>query len=296
MLKKKEFNYKEREKTLAYMMLSPVLIVYVVFIFYPVLNGIIHSFTDFSVFNPNTNFVFLDNFKALLKQTDFYTILLRTIFFVIVVVFIQYVLGLIFALLLSLELPYTSALKNFAMLPWVLPVAATVLAFNWIVQPEYGLLNVLLKNIGRPDLVRYWFGNENLAMPAVMLIHIWRNVPFYGIVLYAGLKGIPKDLYESSSLDGANAFQVFWNITFPLIRKQSLIVILLHVLFTFNNVDIILLSTGGGPVGITNVMSVNTYNLVWGSYQFGIGTASAVIMFILLIPVTLWSIIMSNKE
>lgn len=295
-MKNKLFHYKEKEKTLAYIMLSPVLIVYCVFIFYPVINGVINAFTDFSVFNTKTNFVFLDNFKALFATEDFYIVFFRTAVFVAVVVFMQYILGLVFAMLLSLELPYTGLLKNFAMLPWVLPVAATVLVFNWMIQPDYGLLNVLLRNIGREDLVKYWFGNEKLAMPAVMFIHIWRNVPFYGIVLYAGLKGIPKDLYEAANLDGASVSNVFWRITLPLIRKQSLIVILLHILFTFNNVDIILLSTGGGPVGVTNVMSVNTYNILWGQYQFGVGTASAVVMFITLIPITLWSIFASNKE
>lgn len=295
-MKNKLFHYKEKEKTLAYILLSPVLLVYCIFIFYPVINGIINAFTDFSVFNAKTSFVFLDNFKALFATEDFYTVFFRTVVFVAVVVFMQYILGLVFAMLLSLELPYTGLLKNFAMLPWVLPVAATVLVFNWMIQPDYGLLNVLFRNIGREDLVKYWFGNEKLAMPAVMFIHIWRNVPFYGIVLYAGLKGIPKDLYEAANLDGASVSNVFWRITLPLIRKQSLIVILLHILFTFNNVDIILLSTGGGPVGVTNVMSVNTYNILWGQYQFGVGTASAVVMFITLIPITLWSIFASNKE
>lgn len=182
------------------------------------------------------------------------------------------------------------------MLPWVLPVTATVLSFNWIFQPDYGLLNIFLKAIGKPELVRYWFGDVNLAFPAVILIHIWRNVPFYGIVLYAGLKGIPKDLYEAAYIDGTSNIQLFRRIILPLIKKQSIVVILLHIFFTFNNTDIILLSTGGGPVGITNVLSVSTYNLIWGEYRFGVGTASAVIMFLILIPITIISLRSSNKE
>lgn len=291
-----QMSYKNKEKMLAYILLSPVLIIYVFFIFYPVINGMINAFTDFSIYNNNPRFVFLDNFKELLSSPDFFVILIRTIVFVAITVAIQYVLGLAFALLLSLELPGTVWLRNFAMLPWVLPMTAAVLSFNWIFQADYGLLNIFLRAIGKPELVKYWFGDINLAFPAVVIIHVWRNVPFYGLVLYAGLKGIPKDLYEAADLDGASKWQFFQRIILPLIKKQSIVVILLHILFTFNNTDIILLATGGGPVGITNVMAVNTYNLIWNQYRFGVGTASAVIMFIILIPVTLISLRSSNKE
>lgn len=291
-----QMSYKNKEKMLAYILLSPVLIIYVLFIFYPVINGMINAFTDFSIYNNNPRFVFLDNFKELLSSPDFFVILIRTIVFVAITVAIQYVLGLAFALLLSLELSGTVWLRNFAMLPWVLPMTAAVLSFNWIFQADYGLLNIFLRAIGKPELVKYWFGDINLAFPAVVIIHVWRNVPFYGLVLYAGLKGIPKDLYEAADLDGASKWQFFQRIILPLIKKQSIVVILLHILFTFNNTDIILLATGGGPVGITNVMAVNTYNLIWNQYRFGVGTASAVIMFIILIPVTLISLRSSNKE
>lgn len=291
-----DVSYKDREKVLAYMLLSPVIFVYAVFIFYPVINGMINAFTNFSIFNPNPKFIFFENFKELFINTNFLTSLIKTVVFVIVVVIIQYCLGITFALLLSLELPGTAWLRNFAMLPWVLPVTATVLTFNWIFQADYGLLNIFLRFIGKGDLVRYWFGNIDLAFPAVAIIHIWRNVPFYGIVLYAGLKGISKDYYEAAVLDGASSLQLFKHIIMPLIKKQSIIVLLLHILFTFNNADIILLATGGGPVGVTDVLAVSTYNLIWGEYRFGVGTASAVMMFLILIPITLWSLSLSNKE
>ncbi|WP_297285796.1 carbohydrate ABC transporter permease [uncultured Brachyspira sp.] len=204
-----QMSYKNKEKMLAYILLSPVLIIYVLFIFYPVINGMINAFTDFSIYNNNPRFVFLDNFKELLSSPDFFVILIRTIVFVAITVAIQYVLGLAFALLLSLELPGTVWLRNFAMLPWVLPMTAAVLSFNWIFQADYGLLNIFLRAIGKPELVKYWFGDINLAFPAVVIIHVWRNVPFYGLVLYAGLKGIPKDLYEAADLDGASKWQFF---------------------------------------------------------------------------------------
>ena len=140
-----QMSYKNKEKILAYILLSPVLIVYIIFIFYPVINGMINAFTDFSIYNNNPKFIFLDNFKELFASKDFFVILVRTIVFVIITVAIQYVLGLAFALLLSLELPYTAWLRNFAMLPWVLPMTAAVLSFNWIFQADYGLLNILGK-------------------------------------------------------------------------------------------------------------------------------------------------------
>ena len=296
MNKLKKFNYEKQEKAFAYLLIFPVMLIYAVFLFYPVLTRMLDAFTNFSVFNPNATFVGLDNFKELFFNTDFFVVVARTFIFVAIIVSIQYVLGLIFALLLSLDLPYTSGLRNFAMVPWVLPVAATVLVFNWIFQPEYGLLNIFFEAIGQHQLVKYWFGDPELALPAVSIIHIWRNVPFYGIVLYAGLKGIPSELYEAASIDGSSFFNTLFKIKLPLIKKQSIIVILLHIMFTYNNIDIILLSTGGGPIGVTNMLAVNTYNIVWSKLQFGVGTASAIMMFLMLIPIALISIYFSNKD
>lgn len=177
-----------------------------------------------------------------------------------------------------------------------MPITSTVLLFNWIFQADYGLINIFLRAVGREEWVSYWFGSTKLALPAVSIIHIWRNVPFYGIVLYAGLKSIPKELYEAANIDGASFWSTLFRIKLPLIKKQSISIILLHVIFTYNNVDIILLSTGGGPVGITNMLGINAYNLVWGQYQFGVGTASSIIMFLILVPIALASIRFSNKE
>lgn len=116
----KKFNftsYKNKEKFVACMLTLPVLLIYFVFVFWPVLNGMANAFTDFSVFNPNPKFVFLSNFETLFFQTDFFIVIIRTLLFVLLVISFQYVFGLIFAMLLDLELPYTSGLRNFVMLP-----------------------------------------------------------------------------------------------------------------------------------------------------------------------------------
>ncbi|MGL5722322.1 MAG: carbohydrate ABC transporter permease [Brevinema sp.] len=285
-----EAKYIQKEKRIALLFLLPALVVYGLFVYYPVLLGMINGFTDFSVFNPDPKFVGLQNFTDLFKKPEFIPVIWRTVKFTIIVVGLQYVLGLSLALLLNRELFGLRWMKNLIMLPWVLPISATVLIFNWIVHADYGLLNIFLRDIGQPQWVRFWFGDEKLAFVGVIFLHVWRNVPFYALVLLAALKNIPKTYYEAAILDGASSLDIFRKITMPMLFYQSIVVIVLHVIFTINNVDIIFLATGGGPVGVTEIMSTRAYNLMWGEYQFGMGTALSILLFIILAIMTIVSL------
>ena len=115
-----------------------------------------------------------------------------------------------------------------------------------------------------------------------MLLHLWRNVPFYGIAFLAAMQAIPGSYYEAAEIDGANAWHRFWHITLPGIRNMAIVMVTIHVLWTFNNFDFVYLATGGGPVNATDVLPVYVYRQCWSSYTLGYGASIGTIMLLLL--------------
>lgn len=271
-----------REARLGYLVLLPVLLTFIFIIFYPTVKAIWESFTNASIYESNPKFIGLANYRQMFSDPEFWSSLWHSFILVFIAVGLQYILGLILALLLKEELKGLRWFKFIVMIPWVIPVAATVVMFDWMVVPEYGLFNMVLEKIGLGSLTRYWFGDVNFAFQMIIMMHVWRNMPFYAMTLYAGLKAIPNYLYEAAEIDGANGWQKFKAITLPNLKYPSMIVIVLHVLWTFNNFDFVYLSTGGGPVGRTEVLATHVYQTAWNYYEYGKGSAIGIIMMLIL--------------
>ena len=121
-----------------------------------------------------------------------------------------------------------------------------------------------------------------MALAFIMVLHLWRNVPFYGVAFLAGLKAIPKNLYHSAEIDGANEWSKFWHITLPGLRNMIVVMVTIHVLWTFNNFDFVYLATGGGPVNATDVLPVYVYRQCWSSYTLGYGASIGTVMLVIL--------------
>jgi len=272
-----------------YLILLPALLAFGLVIFYPTLRAFFQSFTNASIYY-ESKFIGLENYLSILNSTDFWTAFSHTLILVIVAVGLQYILGMAMALLLNEDLKGLGWVKYTIMIPWVIPVASTVVMFDWLVLPDYGLINMILENIGLGHLTRYWFGDKNFAFPLIIIMHVWRNMPFYAITLYAGLKSIPKHFYEAAEIDGANAWQKFFYITLPNLKYPSMIVIVLHVLWTFNNFDFIYLSTGGGPVGSTEVLATQIYQTAWNYYEYGKASAMGILMMLIMMIFSIYYI------
>ncbi|HOO33451.1 MAG TPA: sugar ABC transporter permease [Thermotogota bacterium] len=273
---------KKRAMT-GYLVMIPVLLVFAILIFYPAVRAFFDSFTDYSLFTPIPTFIGMDNYHTVLADIEFWQLFGRTLLLVFFSVALQYILGMSLALLLNEELRGMKWVKYIIMIPWVIPVVSTVVMFDWMMLPKYGLFNMILSAIGLGDLTRYWFGDPSFAFGIIIMMHVWRNMPFYAITLLAGLKSIPKGYYEAAQIDGANTVQCFFGITLPQLKYPSMIVIVLHVLWTFNNFDMIYLSTGGGPVGSTEVLSTRVYETAWTNYEYGKASAIGILMMILML-------------
>jgi ABC-type sugar transport system permease subunit len=252
------------------------------FTFYPLLEGIRIAFTNKHLLKEGVAFVGLQNFVRLASDEIFWISLIHSVVLTVVVVFLQFVFGLILAWAMSQDLPGMSWFKSIIMASWVIPVAATVILFKFMAQPDVGLINIFIKGLGFENLNRYWLGDPNVALPFIMLLHLWRNVPFYGVAFLAAMQAIPGSYYEAAEIDGANAWNRFRHITLPGIRNMAVVMVTIHVLWTFNNFDFVYLSTGGGPVNATDVLPVYVYRQCWNSYTLGYGASIGTIMLLLL--------------
>ena len=188
----------------------------------------------------------LGNFKQMINDRVFWLALRHSVVLTVIVVLLQLVLGLILAWAMKQEVPGMAAFRSVIMASWVIPVAATVTIFKFMAQPDVGFINIILRSIGLDRLVRYWFGDPSTAFACIILLHLWRNVPFYGITFLAAMQTIPESLYESAEIDGASPLQSFWHITLPGISHMIMVMVTIHVLWTFNNFDFVYLATGGG--------------------------------------------------
>jgi multiple sugar transport system permease protein len=271
-----------KEKQQGLLLLLPAVIVMAVFTVYPLLDGIYMAFTDQNLLSSSTSFVGLGNFAALLSDNVFWLSLEHSIILTTVVVVLQFILGLILALTMQQNLPGMRYFKSVIMASWVIPVAATVTMFKFMAQPDVGFFNLVLKAVGLGSLVRYWFGDLTTAFPAIMLLHLWRNVPFYGIAFLAAMQAIPRSYYEAAEIDGAGAWAKFRYITLPGIRNMIVVMVTIHVLWTFNNFDFVWLATGGGPVNATDVLPTYVYRQSWQNYAIGYASSIGTVMLIVL--------------
>jgi multiple sugar transport system permease protein len=275
-------------KSFGYAILFPALLVILGLNLYPTISGILTSFTNQSLIDPGHSlYVGLDNYYKLLKDPVFQISLVHSLELTFFAVVLQVILGLIMAHLLVQKVPGIHFFRSVAMITWVLPIIASVVMFRFMTLPNYGFVNIVLKDLGLGQWARNWFGDETYAFLLVLIMHLWRNVPFYAVAFMAAMQAISSDLYEAARIDGAGEWRQFWFITLPNLRYIMLVMVVLHVTFTFNNFDFVFLSTGGGPVNATEVLPTYIYKQAWNGYALGYASAGGVIMLVILVVLVL---------
>lgn len=240
------------------------------------------AFTNKHLLKDVSDWVWFDNFVRLAADEIFWISLWHSVLLTTVVVVLQLVLGLILAVTMNQKLPGMGLFKSVIMASWVIPVAATVIMFKFMAQPDIGFINIVLTSIGLDHLNKYWFGDPDVALAAIVIMHLWRNVPFYGVAFLAAMQAIPESHYQSAEIDGAGEWSKFLHITLPGIRTMIIVMVTIHVLWTFNNFDFVYLATGGGPVNATDILPVYVYRQCWTSYTLGYGASIGTVMLLLL--------------
>lgn len=271
-----------------YLLLVPALAIILGLNLYPTACGIFTSFTDQSLLDPNHfHLVGLANYIKLFSDPIFQLSFAHSLELTASAVLLQVFFGLILAHLLIQRVPGIQMFRSLAMVTWVLPIIAAVVIFQFFTLPNYGFFNLVLARIGLGSWTRNWFGDENYAFLMVLIMHLWRNIPFYAIAFMAAMQAIPQDLYEAARIDGATRWHRLIFITLPNLRYIILVMVVLHVTFTFNNFDFVYLSTGGGPVNATEVLPTYVYKQAWSGYALGYASAGGVVMLVVLVILVL---------
>jgi multiple sugar transport system permease protein len=244
-----------------YLLIAPALITILAVVFFPVLNAILMSFQSYDLRRPSQiRFTGLANYATAMHDPLFWQALLKTVIWVAVGVGLQFVFGFMLALLLNRKFPGRGIVRSISLIPWVTPGVLIGLMWRWIFDGNYGVLNDLLMRLGLIHDKIPFLAQQSTAFPSVILTIIWQGIPFFALMLLAGLQGIPEELYDAANVDGANAFQRFFLITVPSLKNTIFVTTLLRIIWVANSVDVIFNLTEGGPAYSTQTLSVYVFN------------------------------------
>jgi len=271
-----------RRHTESYAYVLPTIILLVVLMLLPIGIVIRYSLMDNVITKRSPVFAGLVNYAGVLSNPDFWNAVKNTVFFTVTSVVAHLVLGMAFALLLNTPL-LGNATKAFFrvlfILPWLFTVAIIAVLWRMLLDPN-GMINFLLNIVGLTDGRTEWLSNPSTALIAVTFINICSGYPFYMMSLLAGLQGISSDLYEAATIDGARWWRRFSNVTVPQLRPIIVSIAMLDVIFTTQQFALIWMTTGGGPINVTEMLSTFTYKLAFNRYQFSVASASAVLVLL----------------
>ena len=266
-----------------YAYLSPTVVLLLVLMVVPIVIVFGYSLQDAVITTKQSHYVGLENYVDVLTSDKFRTALGNTLVFVVVSVIAHMLIGLGFALLLNSDVLSNAAkavFRTIFVLPWLLTVAIIAILWRLLLNPN-GVVNAVLSALSLVTGQHEWLADPDLALAVVTFINIWSGYPFFMISILAGLQGIPRDLYEAAEVDGAGVLRRFWSITVPQLRPIIISMALLDFIWTSQQFALIWMTTGGGPLSRTEMLSTFTYKMAFSEYDFSGASASAVIILIL---------------
>lgn len=260
--------------------IAPALIGTFVFIIIPVICSFGLSFTKWDLLNP-IEFVGLDNYAGIFTEPLFYKILLNTIVFAISTSIFGVIIPLVLAAILNTKIRGSEFYKTAYFLPFITPMIVIGVIWEWIFDPNIGLLNKFL------HLHINWLYDPHFAMPALILVSVWKLIGYNMVIFLSALSGISQSMFEAAKIDGANEFQTFKNVTIPLLSPTIFFVVIITAISSFQIFDLIYLMTEGGPLDSTNVLVYAIYKNAFEYFNIGKASAIAYVLFVIILVLTL---------
>jgi multiple sugar transport system permease protein len=277
---RKYFN----EAALAYLFLLPTLIGLVLFSLGPVIVGFLVSFTNWNILLP-PQWVGLQNYQTLIEQDLPHKVLWNTIYFTALNVPLNMAVALGVALLLNQQLRFAAFYRAVYFLPVVSSAVAASLIWTWLFSPNFGPINYFLESVGIPGPA--WLGSTTWAMPAVIIMSVWKGFGTNMLIFLAGLQGIPQELEEAAMIDGANRWQRFWNVTWPLLTPTTFFVLVISCIVSFQVFEQVFVMTEGGPAYATTVLGLFIYLNAFRYNNMGYAASAAYVLFAIVLAITL---------
>jgi multiple sugar transport system permease protein len=268
-----------RSQAVAFM--APALVLSGAFVLYPLVNGVRLAFTDASPLSRTTRWVGFDNFSYLLADPDFWEVLANSLGLVSIAIALSLSLGFLLALLLDTGLRWTGVFRTGVFLVWVVPWISIAILWGWLFNADFGLNNYLLQRLGIIDEPLNFLAGPYLARAMLIWGFVWRLIPFMMVVSMAAIQGVPRELREAASLDGAGYWRQQFYVVLPLVRQTLAVVALLQSVKLLQEITLPWVLTRGGPVNATTVLSLYTYKLAFDRWEFGLASAAGVLWLLL---------------
>lgn len=289
-------HLETKNKFAPYALVAPAVIIVLLVVFVPVINAFLMSFQNYDLRRPKEiGFIGLGNYIKMVKEPLFWSALIRTVLWVIFGVGLQFIFGFCLALLLNQYFVGRGFVRSVSMIPWVTPGVLIGLMWRWIFDGNFGVLNDLLMKLHIIDDKVAFLAQTTTAFPSVIVTIIWQGIPFFALMILAGLQQVPQELYEAAEMDGAGKISQLFNVTIPTIRNTLSVTLLLRVIWVANSVDVIFNMTEGGPAYSTQTLSVYIYNR-GNTLDLGFASTMAITLAILLSLVAIPYIRSTFKE
>jgi ABC-type sugar transport system permease subunit len=275
---------RRRRDLLPYWLILPSLVFLAAIVGYPLSQGLLEGFRFHNRLQPwLTRFNGFDNYVQAAKDHEVWIALRNSFIMVAGIVVFSYLLGLLAGLLLNHKFRLRGVYRALILVPWVVPPVVAYISWQWMLNDQSGLVNQLLMQVGLIHSPVLWLAKPNLAMLSLIVVGVWVRFPFMMITVLAALSAVPDELSEAASIDGANRWQVFRYITFPLILPVTIIATLLQAIWTFNDFALPFVLTGGGPANATTPLVLLSYKEAFQRYNIGYGTSLAIISMVLML-------------
>jgi len=278
---------------------APVTVYLAAFYVYPLLRNVdlsLHNYTVRSFVQGGARFSGLDNFRTVVGNPTFGPALTNTVVFTLASLFFQFAIGLALAVFFQQHFPLSGTLRALFLVPWLLPLIVSSSTWAWMLNSDSGVVNYALGLVGVGPV--HWLTSPQWSLISVIIANVWIGIPFNLVVLYSGLQAIPAEVHEAAAIDGANGWQRFWRVTFPLLRPVSAITLLLGLVYTLKVFDIIWIMTKGGPGDSSTTLTTWSYRKSFGSLlpQFGPGAAISNLLILLALVAGLLYVRSAGKE
>jgi multiple sugar transport system permease protein len=293
---RRKLSYLERRDIpYAILFLAPSLTGLLVFTILPIISSFFLAFTDWDLLSP-PKFVGFQNFSEMFQDPLLWTSLGNSAKYALMMIPGSTAMALLLALALNREFPGIKLIRLFFMLPGVVSLVAVAMVWRWIYNEQYGLLNMVLGFFGVQPVA--WLTNEATVLPAIVVMLIWAGMGFDAVIYLAALRNIPKHLYEAAELDGANSWQQFWKITFPLLTPVHFYNLIIGLIGSFQVFDVIYIMTKGGPGFSSRVYAYHLYLEAFQRFHMGYAAAMAWFLFLIIFVITIiqWRVLGRRVE
>jgi multiple sugar transport system permease protein len=280
---------KKRINISPYLLILPAVSFILIVVAYPVLNSLVMSLQNYNLTKPKANgFVGLSNYITAFHDPLFYQSLLNTVIWIVFGVGFQFLFGFMLALLLNKNFKLRGFIRAIVLIPWVTPGVLIGLMWTWMYDGNYGIINDILQKFGIIHNFIPFLAKPDTALPAIIVTIVWQGIPFFAIMLLAGLQSIPNELYEAADVDGGTRLQKLFHITLPSIKNTIFITVMLRTIWVANSIDVIFSMTGGGPGYASQTLSVYAFTKAYGSLDFGYASTLSIILTMLLLVVAVF--------